>query len=118
MKTIGLSFLIVFVLLSCAPGTTPTTGTKSTTPSSSQSVSPESEARVKTQKMKTALGLTADQESKVMLINTVNLKLIKSLRESNQADKLPATRENYLKELEGVLTPAQFAKYKQEFEGM
>lgn len=117
MKTIGLSFLIVFVLLSCAPGTTPTTGTSST-PSSNQSVSPESEARVKTQKMKTALGLTADQESKVMLINTVNLKLIKSLRESNQADKLPATRENYLKELEGVLTPAQFAKYKQEFEGM
>jgi hypothetical protein len=121
MKTLVMSTLTVFALASCAPGTTPTRSTGSSAPNSSstnQSISPEAEAKAKTQRMKTVLGLSAEQESKVMLANTVNIKLVRSLRDSNQTDKLAATRESYFQELQSILTPEQFAKYKQEFEGM
>lgn len=123
MKTLVMSTLTVFALASCAPGTTPVRSTGSSAPaggssSSNQSISPEAEAKAKTQRMKTVLGLNAEQESKVLLANTVNIKLVRNLRESNQTDKLAATRESYFQELQSILTPEQFAKYKQEFEGM
>ncbi len=108
-------FLAISLLMSaCAPGTTTSTGS----PSARPSVSPEAEARTKTTQMKTALGLSEEQENKVLVINTVNAKLVRNLRESNQTDKLAATRQSYLKELQGILTPEQFAKYKQQFEGL
>src|SRR6218665_440757 len=115
MRTLSMLILTVFTLISCAPGITTTTG--GGTSSSNPSMSPEAEAKAKTQKMKSVLGLTSDQESKVMIINTVNIKLVRNLRDSNQTDKLAATRENYLKELQAILTPEQFVKYKEEFEG-
>jgi hypothetical protein len=85
--------IAIFVLLSfwaCVPGTTPSQSTQTIA-----TASPEVEAKVLTSKMKSALNLDAAQEEKVLMINVVNKKIVKRLRETNDTGKLPSTKEKY-----------------------
>lgn len=110
------NIIAIFLLLSlwaCAPGTTPTQGTQTIA-----TTSPEAEAKVLTSKMKSVLNLDASQEEKVLMINVVNKKVVKRLRETNDTSKLPSTKEKYQSEMKGVLTDDQFAKFLVEFKDM
>lgn len=98
------------LMLSCAPATTPTTSTPKVA-----ETSPEAEARVLTNKMKEVLVLDATQEEKVMMINVVNNKVVKRLRETNDTGKMSSTKEKFHSELKGVLSEDQFAKFLVEF---
>ncbi len=102
---------MVIMMFGCAPGTTPTT---SSTPKLSEN-SPEAEARNLTTKMKDKLLLNTAQEDKILMINVVNNKLIKRLRENNETDKLSSTKEKFHQELKSVLTESQFEKFLVEF---
>ncbi|MBP6619665.1 MAG: hypothetical protein KAX81_01875 [Leadbetterella sp.] len=110
MKNLIAFTLINLTFLSCAPGTTPTTSTPKVA-----ETSPEAEARTLTTKMKTKLELDATQEDKILIINIVNNKILKRLRENNETDKLSSTKEKFHTELKAVLTESQFSKFLIEF---
>lgn len=101
---------LLFGTIACAPGTVPNTGTQSAT-----IASPEAEAKALTTKMTSVLSLDAAQEEKILMINVVNTKVIKRLRESNDTAKLSTTKEKYHNELKEVLNENQFAKFLVEF---
>lgn len=112
----NLCFLLISLIsfFGCAPGTTPTT---SSTPKLSEN-SPEAEARNLTTKMKDKLLLDAAQEDKILMINVVNNKVVKRLRENNETDKLSSTKEKFHTELKAVLSESQFSKFLVEFPGL
>ncbi len=110
----NLSFLfILLVHVACVPGATPTSGTSVNT-----SVSPEAEARTVTSDMKDKLILDAAQEEKVFLVNVVNLKVLKRLRESNETSMLESTRNKYRSEIKGILSDVQYQKFLTEFKDL
>ena len=111
MKNLSLLIVLVITMLGCAPGTTPTTNS---TPKLSEN-SPEADARNLTTKMKDKLFLDTVQEDKILMINVINNKLIKRLRENNETDKLSSTKEKFHQELKTVLTESQFEKFLIEF---
>ena len=49
------------------------------------------------------------------MINVVNYKILKRLRENNETDKLSSTKEKFHQELKSVLTESQFEKFLVEF---
>lgn len=109
MKGLIIAILITFGLNSCiAPPTS--TGTASQGTSSS-----EMEARRLTTLMKNSLALNALQEEKVLVINVVNLSLLKKLRESNQTDQISKTQAKYKSEMKEVLNTDQYTKFLTEF---
>lgn len=114
MKNLSLSIVLIITMFGCAPGTTPTSGS---TPKISVN-SPEAEARNLTTKMKDKLLLDVAQEDKVLMINVVNNKLTKRLRENNETDKLSSTKEKFHTELKAVLSESQFSKFLVEFPGL
>lgn len=114
MKNLSLLIVLVITMFGCAPGITPTSNS---TPKLSEN-SPEAEARNLTTKMKDKLLLDAAQEDKILMINVVNNKLIKRLRENNETDKLSSTKEKFHTELKAVLTESQFSKFLVEFPGL
>jgi hypothetical protein len=104
---VGLSLFVV----ACTPSTTPSFGTTNKVAENS----PEAEARTLTTKMKEKLALDITQEDKVLMINVVNNKVIKRLRENNETDKLSSTKEKFHSELKAVLSESQFSKFLVEF---
>lgn len=106
MKNI-LILIVSLAMFACAPGTTPTS---SNLPKVAES-SPEAEARVLTSKMKDSLSLDAGQEDKILMINVVNNKVVKRLRENNETDKISSTKTKFHTELKGVLSEQQFSKF-------
>ncbi len=109
MKRLIIAILITFGVSSCiAPPLT--TGTTNQGSSSS-----EMEARRLTTQMKNSLALNASQEEKVLVINVVNLSLMKKLRESNQTNQIPKTQAKYKSEMKEVLNPDQYSKFLTEF---
>jgi DNA recombination-dependent growth factor C len=109
MKGLIIAILITFGVSSCiAPPLT--TGTTNQGSSSS-----EMEARRLTTQMKNSLALKASQEEKVLVINVVNLSLIKKLRESNQTDQIPKTQAKYKSKMKEVLNSDQYSKFLTEF---
>lgn len=114
MKNLIVFAILNFTLFSCVPGATPTTGSA---PKAAET-SPEAEARTLTTKMKTRLELDASQEEKVLMINVVNNKILKRLRENNETDKLSSTKEKFHTELKTVLSESQFSKFLVEFPGL
>jgi DNA recombination-dependent growth factor C len=83
--------------------------------SGQSSSSSEMEARRLTTQMKNALALNNSQEEKVLVINVVNLSLLKKLRESNQLDQISKTKEKYRLEMKEVLNLDQYSKFLSEF---
>lgn len=77
--------------------------------------SPEAEARVLTDQMKSSLELDDTQLDKVMMVNVVNIKIIKKLKESNEVSKIDSTRVKYKSELKEILSQSQYAKFLTEF---
>jgi hypothetical protein len=59
--------------------------------------------------------LNASQEDKVLVINIVNISLMKKLRESNQTDQIPKTQAKYKSEMKEVLNSDQYSKFLTEF---
>ena len=55
------------------------------------------------------------KEDKILMINVVNYKILKRLRENNETDKLSSTKEKFHQELKSVLTESQFEKFLVEF---
>ncbi len=108
MKNIIL-VLIVF-LVSCGPTSPPSSNNKTI-----NNTSPEAEARILTDKMKSSLELDETQLDKVLMINVVNLKIIKKLKEANEVSKINSTKEKYKSELKEILTQSQFAKFLTDF---
>ncbi|MCF8323995.1 MAG: hypothetical protein K9I84_03465 [Leadbetterella sp.] len=109
MKGLIIAILITFGVSSCiAPPLT--TGTTNQGTSSS-----EMEARRLTTQMKNSLALNASQEEKVLVINVVNLSLMKKLRESNQTDQIFKTQAKYKSEMKEVLNSDQYSKFLSEF---
>ena len=114
MKNLSLFLILIITMFGCAPGTTPTS---SSTPKISVN-SPEAEARNLTTKMKDRLLLDTAQEDKVLMINVVNNKLTKRLRENNETGKLSSSKEKFHTELKAVLSESQFSKFLVEFPGL
>jgi DNA recombination-dependent growth factor C len=109
MKGLIITILMTFGFNSCiAPPTS--TGTNSQGTSSS-----EMEAKRLTTQMKNSLVLNASQEDKVLVINIVNISLMKKLRESNQTNQIPETRAKYKSEMKKVLNADQYSKFLTEF---
>lgn len=109
MKGLIIAIIMTFGVSSCiAPPVS--TGTTNQGTSSS-----EMEARRLTTEMKNTLDLNASQEDKVLIINIVNLNLMKKLRESNQTDKIPKTQAKYKSEMKEVLNSDQYSKFLTEF---
>jgi DNA recombination-dependent growth factor C len=109
MKHLFFVLILVTSVASCI--TSPTsTGTSGQSSSSS-----EMEARRLTTEMKNVLALNSSQEEKVLVINVINLSLLKKLRESNQLDQISKTKENYRSEMKEVLNSDQYSKFLTEF---
>ncbi len=105
------SILIILVFLaSCVHSSPPSSENKTI-----NSASPEAEARVLTDQMKSSLELDETQLDKVMMINVVNLKIIKKLKEDNDVSKIDSTRVKYKSELKEILSLSQYAKFLTEF---
>lgn len=107
--------IILVTLSSWACTNSPTTSVNNTV---SNTLSPEAQARDLTTKMKSSLELSTEQEEKVLMINVVNLKVMKRLRENNETEKLNSTRDKYHSEIKVVLNEPQFAKFLEEFKEM
>lgn len=113
-KNINILFTILIAALwSCAPATTPTSSKPATTVTDSSS--PEAQAKAVTDKMTQSLALSTDQADKVLMINVVNFKIVKRLRETNDTGKLSSTKEKYQSEMKEVLNEQQFTKFLTEF---
>lgn len=112
----NINFLFMMILGSlyaCAPTTTPTTGKPTATVA--ETSSPEAKAKTVTDKMTQVLALSTEQADKVYMINVVNFKIVKRLRETNDTGKLPSTKEKYQNEIKDVLSGEQFSKFLTEF---
>ena len=109
MKHLFFVLIVMTSLVSCitAPSSTGTSGQSSS--------SSELEARRLTTQMKNVLTLNSSQEEKVLVINVVNLSLLKKLRESNQLDQISNTKEKYRSEMKQVLNSDQYSKFLSEF---
>jgi DNA recombination-dependent growth factor C len=105
-----LSFLAL--LVACAPANTPSSSQNSSTVSTS---SPEAEARNLTNRMKETLLLDVAQTDRVLMVNVVNLKIIKKLKESNDTSKLSTTKEKYKAEMKDILDETQYTKFLSDF---
>jgi hypothetical protein len=112
MKKIILLCGVLFLMEACVTTTTPST---TQTPTAA---SPEAEAKAITSKMKTVLDLNDLQEEKIMLINVVNFKVIKKLRETNEIEKLNSTKAKYQSEIKDVLDEPQYQKFLIEFKDL
>jgi DNA recombination-dependent growth factor C len=109
MKGLIIAIIMTFGVSSCiAPPVS--TGTTNQGTSSS-----EMEARRLTTEMKNTLDLNPSQEDKVLIINIVNLNLMKKLRESNQTDQIHKTQAKYKSEMKEVLNSDQYSKFLSEF---
>jgi DNA recombination-dependent growth factor C len=108
MKTV-LIILTLLISISCV------TSTPSSHTSNQNTTSSETEARKLTTNMKNSLALNTSQEERVLIINVVNISLIKKLRETNQTDQIPKTREKYRTEIKEVLNADQYDKFLVEF---
>lgn len=109
-----ISVFVIAITQSCAPATQTTTSGTGTNSNAriGQESSPEAQAQVKTQSMRDSLKLSAEQVDKVLVINTVNLKTLKYLKDNNEISKIEAAQKTYLGELEKVLTKEQFDAFK------
>lgn len=78
---------------------------------------PEERAENQTKRMTKSLGLSEEQQKKVLALNVAQAK---SREENNNADreKMKAAREAYQKELATILTPEQLEKLKAQQEEM
>jgi DNA recombination-dependent growth factor C len=112
MKNLIIILGIFCGTMACAPATTPTESTNKTI---ATIISPEAEAKSVTEKMKSVLALNEAQEEKVMMVNVINIKLMKKLRESKETDKMSSTKTKYQSEIKEILDEAQFAKFLVEF---
>jgi hypothetical protein len=111
MKNILFFFFVVLLVTGCVT----TAPQRTTTNTSTVALSPEAQARIQTEEMKTKLGLSTEQSEKVLIINTVHLRVIKKLKDSNETDKIPVTEANYKNQLKEVLTPSQYASFETTF---
>lgn len=109
----SIATILLLSFWACAPATTPSQGTKAIS-----TTSPEAEAKVLTSKMKYVLELDVAQEEKVLMINVVNKKIVKRLRETNDIGMLPSTKEKYYAEMKSVLTDYQYGKFLVEFKDL
>lgn len=107
MKSAIFFFFLSLALFSCSTSAPSTSGQGTYT-------SPEAKAKDLTSKMVSILSLDKVQEDKVLTINVINEKLLQRLRPDQQSS-IQATKENYHKELKGVLTSPQFEKFKNSF---
>lgn len=114
MRKIIVLFSILFSanLVGCVT-TTPQRGIQTTTGTSSV----EAEARKKTEEMATKLTLTPTQKDEVMIANTVHLKVLKTLKDNKETDKIPAANESYKGKIKTILTAEQFTKFETEMGG-
>ncbi len=91
-----------------------------TSPSSTNTISaelsPESQAKTLTDRMKTSLELDDAQTEKVLTINVVHYKILKRLRASNESEKIASTKQKYREEIKAVLSENQYQKFLQEFD--
>lgn len=110
MKKIALFIGLAFAAASCASG-----GSLSSSQSTSDNTSAEAQAKELTNRMTSVLNLNGTQQSRVLSINVVNQKLIQRSRQSNDANLAASTKENYHKELQGVLSTEQFSKFRTSF---
>lgn len=74
-------------------------------------ISPEKRAEMQTKRMTDELGLTEDQQKKVLALNVDRNKKAEEIGRED-AEKRKEVRETYTKELNGVLTPEQQEKLK------
>jgi outer membrane PBP1 activator LpoA protein len=110
MKNI-IGILIFASLLSSCATSVPSTSSVITNVSDT----PEAKAKAITDKMKTRMVLSSEQESKVMLINVINIKVLSKLRETQDHDKIISTQSKYEVEIKEVLDENQFSIFKNEF---
>ena len=110
MKMLLIVIVAATMMASCATG-----GSLSSGQSTSQPASAEAQAKELTGRMKTVLALDKAQEDRVMSINVVNQKLLQRIRQSNDQSIVASTKENYHKELKGVLSTDQFSKFRTSF---
>lgn len=111
MKQIKWVVLFGVFLISQACVTAPTTSN-----TASAELSPESQAKTLTDRMKASLELDEAQTEKVLTINVVHFKILKRLRVSNESDKIAATKQKYREEIKAVLSDTQYQKFLQEFD--
>lgn len=111
MKKLILIFLGLYAS-SCAPVPNTNAGTSNQVSADS---SPESQAKILTEKMKESLTLNEAQAEKILMTNVINLKMIKRLRENRETDKLSSTKQKYQEEIKGILTEPQFTRFLAEF---
>ena len=110
MKKLLIVIAAATMMASCATG-----GSLSSGQSTSQPASAEAQAKELTGRMKTVLALDKAQEDRVMSINVVNQKLLQRIRQSNDQSIAASTKENYHRELKGVLSTDQFSKFRTSF---
>jgi predicted transglutaminase-like cysteine proteinase len=110
MKKLLIVIAAATMMASCATG-----GSLSSGQSTSQPASAEAQAKELTGRMKTVLALDKAQEDRVMSINVVNQKLLQRIRQSNDQSIAASAKENYHKELKGVLSADQFSKFRSSF---
>ena len=110
MKKVITAIFLSAVLAGCATG-----GGLSSSQNGSSSVSAEAQAKNLTSRMKTTLSLDKNQEDRVLQINVVNQKLLQRLRQNNEESLISSAKENYHKELKGVLTSDQFTRFRSSF---
>lgn len=111
MKKVILIFLGLY-MASCAPAPGSNAGNNNQISSEN---SPESQAKILTEKMKESLTLNEAQAEKILMTNVINLKMVKRLRENRETDKLSSTKQKYQEEIKNILTEPQFTKFLAEF---
>jgi ATP-dependent Lon protease len=109
-----INYILIFCILcySCAT-TSPSSSGKST--QGIAQISPESQARNITEKMKSALDLDQNQYDKALTVNVVNQKIMKRLRESKDTAQMSSTRTKYQEEMKAILTQSQYDIFLKEF---
>ena len=107
MKKLSVIVVLSLFIWGCV---TTNTGSTQKFPNTSTS-SPESQAKTLTSQMKNELQLDKIQEDKVLNINIVYQKLLQRIKENKEDALVNSTKENYHKELKGVLTNDQFSKF-------
>lgn len=79
---------------------------------------PEEKAKIRTERMKKELGLTAEQEAKVYELNLSHAKKMDELHEERKAlmEKMKAEKDGMKTSLEGVLTEEQMKKVEEHMQ--
>ncbi len=115
-KIIALALLgFTFGIPSCV--TSPPQSDTSAPSPNARTMSVEAEARQLTSKMEVLLNLSAAQKDDVMVTNTVYLKVLKNLRESNETSKMNAAKDSYMNKLKSILSANQYTKFVNEMGG-